>query len=141
MSPAASPPGRARTLCSGRARQGRVRLAGSYAGTARGRRRETDSEQYLALVANLTSPAGLQALRFPVDQTETATEIADRFRFEEPLEPTPLRAIQRFELRTYLPGDLLCKEDRATMAVGLEGRVPLLDDALLQLASELPSNR
>ena len=37
-----------RTLCSGRCPEGRVRLAGSYAGTARGRRRETDSEQYLA---------------------------------------------------------------------------------------------
>jgi asparagine synthase (glutamine-hydrolysing) len=101
----------------------------------------TDSEQYLALVANLTSAAGLQALRFRVDQTKTATEIAERFRLDETLEPTPLRAIQRFELRTYLPGDLLCKEDRATMAVGLEGRVPLLDDALVQLAARTPDHQ
>ena len=49
--------------------------------------------------------------------------------------------IQRFELRTYLPGDLLCKEDRATMAVGLEARVPLLDEALLDLAERTPDHR
>jgi asparagine synthase (glutamine-hydrolysing) len=125
----------------GGARQGRVRLAGSYAARLAEAGGRTDSDQYLALVANLTSPAGLEALRFPVDQRTTATEVADRFQFEEPLEPTPLRAIQRFELRTYLPGDLLCKEDRATMAVGLEGRVPLLDDALLQLAERTPERR
>jgi asparagine synthase (glutamine-hydrolysing) len=118
----------------GGARAGRVRLAGSYVARLAEAGGKSDREQYLALVANLTSSAGLQALRFPVDQTRIATEVAKRFGFEEPLEPTPLRAIQRFELRTYLPGDLLCKEDRATMAVGLEGRVPLLDDALLRLA-------
>jgi asparagine synthase (glutamine-hydrolysing) len=125
----------------GGARAGRVRLAGSYVARLAEAGGKSDREQYLALVANLTSPAGLQALRFPVDQTRVATEVAERFGFEEPLEPTPLRAIQRFELRTYLPGDLLCKEDRATMAVGLEGRVPLLDDALLQLAERAPEHR
>jgi asparagine synthase (glutamine-hydrolysing) len=125
----------------GGAREGRVRLAGSYVARLADAGGKSDREQYLALVANLTSPGGLHALRFPVDQTGTATEIAGRFGFEEPLEPTPLRAIQRFELRTYLPGDLLCKEDRATMAVGLEGRVPLLDEALLSLAERTPEHR
>jgi asparagine synthetase B (glutamine-hydrolysing) len=140
-SPAASPSGPARPLCSGTARKGRVRLVGSYAARLAEAGARTDSDQYLALVATLTSPAGLHALRFPVNRTETATEVADRFRFEEPLEPTPLRAIQRFELRTYLPGDLHCKEDRATLAVGLEGRVPLLDDALVQLAERTPEHQ
>jgi asparagine synthase (glutamine-hydrolysing) len=125
----------------GGAREGRLRLAGSYVARLSDACGKSDREQYLALVANLTSPQGLQALRFPVNQPETATEIAGRFGFEDPLEPTPLRAIQRFELRTYLPGDLLCKEDRATMAVGLEGRVPLLDEALLLLAERTPEQR
>ncbi|MBA3431600.1 MAG: hypothetical protein H0U16_08995, partial [Actinobacteria bacterium] len=78
---------------------------------------------------------------FSVGPDETAIEVAQRFGFEEPLNPTQLRAIQRFEMQTYLPGDLLCKEDRATMAVGLEGRVPLLDDALLQLALRTPERQ
>jgi asparagine synthase (glutamine-hydrolysing) len=76
-----------------------------------------------------------------VEPAKVANEIAQRFDLAEPLSPTRLRAIQRFELRTYLPSDLLCKEDRATMAVGLEGRVPLLDDALVGLAEQTPDSR
>ena len=40
---------------------------------------------------------------------------------------------------TYLPDDLLVKEDRMTMAVGLEGRVPFLDRNLVEFAAKLPS--
>jgi asparagine synthase (glutamine-hydrolysing) len=125
----------------GRARGSRTRLLGSYAARIAAAGSESDVEQYLALVGSMTSPSGLTALSFRVDAAETANDVAERFRFDEPLEPTRLRAIQRFELRTYVPGDLLCKEDRATMAVGLEGRVPLLDDALVDLAEKTPDRK
>jgi asparagine synthase (glutamine-hydrolysing) len=41
--------------------------------------------------------------------------------------------------RSYLPGDLLVKTDRMSMANGLETRCPLLDQELIEFAAGIPS--
>jgi asparagine synthase (glutamine-hydrolysing) len=43
-----------------------------------------------------------------------------------------------FDVRCYLPGDILVKVDRAAMAHGLETRAPLLDVDLVEFALSLP---
>jgi asparagine synthase (glutamine-hydrolysing) len=48
--------------------------------------------------------------------------------------------LQRLDVSTYLPGDLLLKADIASMAHSLELRSPLLDHTVLELGLSLPTS-
>ena len=52
----------------------------------------------------------------------------------------PLSIIQYVDMKTWLPGDILTKVDRASMAHALEVRVPLLDHEFVEWASGVPSS-
>ena len=110
----------------------------SYLGRLAEASTSDDIAQYLDLVARSTSPAGLAALDLQVDSHAVGERVAHRHGLEHEAAVSRLSQLQQFELLTYLPGDLLTKEDRATMSVGLEGRVPLLDDDVASVAARLP---
>ena len=64
-----------------------------------------------------------------------------RFRFLASRVKTgePLDVLLYLDSKTYLPGDILTKVDRMSMAVSLEARAPLLDHKLIEFVARIPA--
>lgn len=60
--------------------------------------------------------------------------------FERTTGLDPLRRMLYYDLKVWLPDDLLIKADRMTMATSVELRVPFLDHTLVEWAWRVPSN-
>ncbi|MGH6899692.1 MAG: asparagine synthase (glutamine-hydrolyzing) [Geminicoccaceae bacterium] len=87
---------------------------------------------YRALISADHDPCALV-----VDAEEPPTAFTDPARQPRLAEYTD--RMMYYDTVTYLPDDILVKLDRASMAVSLEARVPLLDHRVVEFAWQLPS--
>ncbi|MGE0126883.1 MAG: asparagine synthase (glutamine-hydrolyzing) [Blastocatellales bacterium] len=60
--------------------------------------------------------------------------------FEEPVSRARLDRLMYLDSKTYLPGDILVKVDRMSMAHSIETRAPLLDHRLIEFAQIIPAS-
>ena len=108
-------------------------LSGKVAKTADILRADCPDAMYGTLVSHWTDPAAL-VLGEHVGEPPTALTGEDRW-----AGPTDLtQRMMYMDQMSYLPDDILTKVDRASMAVGLEARVPLLDHRVVEFAWRLP---
>lgn len=86
---------------------------------------------YLQLVSLWDDPAGLV-----IGGHEPPTALTDPARWAALA--SPVARMMHIDAISYLPDDILTKVDRASMAVSLEARVPLLDHRVVEFAWRLP---
>ena len=75
---------------------------------------------------------------FEEAQSLIGTNMLDAESLFQASQGTIAENMMRFDYEFYLPEDLLVKEDRCTMAFGLEARVPYLDREVVEFMQRLP---
>jgi len=102
----------------------------------------TPAQAYLRMVQALPNEMRAQFLsgdfRKSLGGYDSGNIVLQHFNVEKPLDV--LQRAQYADIMTYLPGDILTKVDRASMANSLELRAPFLDQELAQWAFALPDD-
>ena len=71
-----------------------------------------------------------------IDSQEPLTALSNPKQWPEL--PSFLHQMMYFDMKSYLPDDILVKVDRAAMGVSLETRVPMLDHRVVEFSWKLP---
>jgi asparagine synthase (glutamine-hydrolysing) len=101
-----------------------------------------EEERYLDEISFL-SPDGRERFLFSKEYAALASKYPSPYQmFRDYLKRAPavdsLSRLQYLDAKTYLPGDVLTKVDRMSMATSLEVRAPILDHVFAEWATQLP---
>ncbi len=92
----------------------------------------SSEEFYQTLISQWPDPDALMPNVSPLDSLLLDQSVTK-------LVPDYVERMQWLDTMTYLPEDILTKVDRASMAVSLEARVPLIDHRVVEFAWQLPA--
>ncbi|MGN7202494.1 asparagine synthase (glutamine-hydrolyzing) [Arthrobacter sp. SAFR-044] len=94
----------------------------------------SEANYYRQLTSHWDDPA-----RVVLGGAEPATIMTDRRQW--PQKSDFVEWMMAMDTLTYLPDDILVKVDRASMAVSLESRAPMLDPSVIELAWRMPIDK
>jgi asparagine synthase (glutamine-hydrolysing) len=106
-----------------------LKLANRLIKTAEIAHKNTWTEQYQSACSVITPLEIKKLLEKSKINTSGIPELISR---------TPVENMMLVDFMRYLPDDIMVKVDRATMAVSIEGREPLLDHKIIEFAARLP---
>lgn len=89
------------------------------------------SPTYRDIISQIHQPTRLTGMS--VEASSLLTQEASWPKFDD-----SRHTMMYLDCLTYLPGDILTKLDRATMAFGLEARAPFLDHEIIEFAWRIP---
>lgn len=89
--------------------------------------------------AKVFSPEDLKDLLKPKYQLGPCSRAVTKIHYKEVKDSDDLTKMQYLDMKQWLPGDILQKADKMSMAHSIELRVPYLDKEVYQIASRIPS--
>jgi asparagine synthase (glutamine-hydrolysing) len=103
----------------------------------------TDGDEAYARAVGVTTP-GVRARLLSTQARAALQGHRAEDRYIAAMRAAPARdaldRAQYADIKIWLPGDILTKVDRTSMAVGLEAREPLLDHRLIEFCATLPAS-
>lgn len=101
---------------------------------------QTVEEKFIGEAKVFDENDALDVLKPDYKKGPTVRSITQKV-YDEVADKDDLTKMQYLDLHLWLPGDILLKADKMSMAHSIELRVPFLDRKVMEFASKLPSNQ
>jgi asparagine synthase (glutamine-hydrolysing) len=97
-------------------------------------------EKFIGQAKVFEESDALNVLRDEYKQGPSVADITKKV-YDRVQDKDDITKMQYLDLNLWLPGDILLKADKMSMAHSIELRVPFLDKEVMEMASEIPGNQ